>query len=110
MSDTQDSTTSAQNSVLQSYLAKAAVRTVVGVIIGLLALLAVQMYFDPSHSLDPTLMNLLSLAVGVLLGNLGTVFGWSFGSSPQSKAKDQTIATLVAKVPDHAPAPEPEAK
>lgn len=87
-----------QNSVVQLLLTKSVVRTVVGIILALSVALCLQIFFSVSHTPDPTLMNMLSLAIGVVLGCYGQAFNWSFGSSPQSKAKDQAIAALVDRV------------
>lgn len=88
-----------QNAVVQLLLTKSVIRTVVGIVLALCAMLGLQIYFSAQHTPDPTLMNMLSLAVGVILGCYGQAFNWSFGSSPQSKAKDQAIAALANKVP-----------
>lgn len=94
----------AQNiAVVQLLLTKSVIRTVVGIIVALCLMLCLQIFFSEDHTPDPTLMNLLSLAIGVILGCYGQAFNWSFGSSPQSKAKDQAIATLASKVPQKEP-------
>lgn len=92
-------------SVIQLLLTRSVIRTVVGIIIALCLMLGLQIFFSESHTPDPTLMNLLSLAIGVILGCYGQAFNWSFGSSPQSKVKDQALATLVDKIPTRANVP-----
>lgn len=107
MSDTGESVSPVQNAALQLFLAKSVVRTVLVVIFALAVALGGQIYLSPNHTPDSGLLSMLSLAIGYIFGNYGQVYNFSFGSSPQSKTKDQTIASLAAKVPD---APTEEAK
>jgi len=86
-----------QNSAVQLMLTKSVIRTVVGIMVVLSILLALQIILSPDHKPDPTIMNLWSMSVGVILGCYGQAFNWSFGSSPQSKAKDQAIADLASR-------------
>lgn len=103
MIDQQPSDAPTQSSAVQLLLTKSVIRTVVGILVTLSVALLLQIYFSPSHTPDPTLLNMLSLVIGVIVGCYGQAFNWSFGSSPQSKAKDQAIAALANKVPQKEP-------
>src|ERR1041384_6909489 len=84
-----------QSSAVQLILTKSVIRTVIGILFVLSLALLLQIYYSPTHTPDPTLLNMLSLVIGVVIGCYGQAFNWSFGSSTASKTKDQAIAALV---------------
>lgn len=98
-----------QNSAISLLLVRTVVAMVMLITIALGAALALQMAYSPTTSPDPTLMTLLSGVVGVILGNYGAVFSFQFGSTPSSKAKDDTISTQAAALAGKPPTPDPDA-
>lgn len=83
-----------QNAAIAWLLARTVVFMVIGIAVFLGAGLVVQIAMSPTHDPSAALMSSLSAVVGVILGNYGAVFSWSFGSTPGSKAKDKAIAAL----------------
>ena len=90
---------SPQNAQLALFLTRSVVTMVLLVGAGLTVTLGLQLYYADDHKPDPTLITLLAGLVGAVIGNWGQVFNFIFGSSPQSKAKDTTIAELAARRP-----------
>lgn len=67
----------------------------IGMTLLLAAALCVQMYFDPQHKPDAALTGMLGLLVGAIAQNYGQAFSYKFGSTSQSKIKDETIHTMA---------------
>ena len=88
-----------QNAQIALFLSRTVVVMVGLVGFGLGLALLVQIYFTDDHKPDPTLITLLASVIGAIVSNWGQVFNFIFGSNPSSKAKDTTIAELVARRP-----------
>lgn len=87
------------------------IRCIVGMVMLLIGALGIglilQMSFSPTMTPDPTLMTLLSGAVGIVLGSFGTVVNSEFKQVVQDPAQAETIATLATGNGTFTPSPEP---
>ena len=79
-------------------LIQSASRLMVGMAILLAVALVVQMYFHPQHTPDAALTGMLGLVVGAITQNYGAAFSYKFGSTQQSKGKDETIQKQAASL------------